>query len=513
MPIIPDDNMQYALDRVDGYIADGIERDASFKEKLTSAFRAENTVMSYVSQNGDLPDGYADSEYDVFSKLTEEEKLNSGFVNIAALADNDLELNSVRDQYRRELEDKEKLGGADGFAAMLMSGIVDPVNLIPVGGAATKAYKSGNILKGGLLTGAAAVGATSAAELGLHATQLTRTKDESLLNVTGAMLLGGALGSGVAALNKNSLSLSAKEIEDTFESPMVNTTVDGGSVGAASVWGDVRVKGKNVEKALSVLKPIDPLARVMTSSSKASRKYGAMLVENPLEIEGFTGRSVEQLARTKHQAYFGRALNGHSQIFVEAKKGGFNGKRGEFNILTSREIANPNSTGNKYARKAAAEWDKHVYSPIAKELQELNLLGDDLDVSTAQKYLNRRWDKSAVSGNLNEFNAVVSKWLKETQPDIEDADELANEIAMRIMGTPDGMIRYDQEFKYGSKSAQAKQEPPIDPDKLEGIQVDEKVRVKETGETIKVKSDAKKVYNTLSKQKDALLKLRECLNA
>lgn len=512
MPIIPDDNAQYSLDKAINYIAPETD-DTAFKEKLTSAFRLENTVSSLVAREGNLPDGYADTDYDVFSKLTDDEKKNKRFVDLVALADNDEELNAVRSQYQREQKDRAKLTGIDGVAAALLAGVVDPVNLIPVGGAASKAFKGGSVLKGGLLTGLTAAGSAGIAEAGLHATQLTRTKEESLANVTGAMLLGGVLGGLSAKLNKTPAELKAiqDDIVNTIEGPAVTNVTDD-SAGAMAVFGDVRVKGKFVQKALKALSPIDPLAKVMTSRSAAARKYGALLVENPLELEGVAGRSIEQAARTKEHMYFGQALNYHIDAFTKAKKAGWKGKRGEFNDLVSREVANPGSTGNQFAQNSAQEWVKRVYDPVAKELQELKMLGDDLDVKTAQRYLNRRWNKEAVAGKLPRFKKVVSEWLEDTQPGIEDADELANEIAMRIMGTPDGMIRYDDAFKT-SKRGLAEVADEIDPKKMEGIQVDEKVRIKETGDIKKVKADAKDVYSRLTKQKQVLESLRGCLGA
>jgi hypothetical protein len=513
MPIIPDDRIQYNTDRAINYIAPDSD-DVEFKDKLRSAFRLENTLISGVSQTKGLPDGYASTDYSPIEKLTEDEKLNKSFVNLVALADNDSEVEAVREQFKREEADKANL---TGITASLAAGTFDLINLFPVGGAATRAFRSGNALKGALATGLTAAGSAGVAEIGLHATQLTRTGEESAYNLTGGLLLGGTLGASVARLGKTPLQLkeTTDEIEKSFEGPLVNTVDNGGSVGAASAWGDVRVKGKKVEMAMKALSPIDPLAKVMTSKSKAARKYGALLAENPLEIEGFSGRSIEQTSRTKQQAYFGRALNEHIDTFTKAKKEGYTGKRGEFNNLVSKEIANPGSTGNKHAARSASTWSKNVYDPIAKELQELNLLGDDLDVKTAARYLNRRWNKEAVGGKLNEFRTVVSKWLQDTQPDIEDADELADEIAMRIMGTPDGMIRYDKEF-YTSKRAKGADDlvdAEIDIEKLKGFDVDESVVIKETGERTKVKADASEVYNRLTKQKNMLEKLKGCLGA
>ncbi len=516
MPILEDDKMQIAGDRLVNYVGGG-DPSVKFGDKVTSAFRLGNAIISKFAETDGLPDGYAETDYDVFSKLTDSEKKNESFVRMAALSDNDDELGSVREQYQQEMADRENLTGVDGVVAGLLAGTFDPVNLIPVGGAASKLYRGGSVLKNGLAIGAVTAGSVGVSELLLHESQLTRTGEESLFNVTGSMILGGILGSGATAIGNIKMNQYAKDIEQILGEPAVNTVVKDGpvggdSAGAMSVFGEVKVKGKYVEMALKALSPIDPLARVMTSASKSARKYGALLAENPLEIEGISGRSIEQSAKTKQAMYMGRALNEHLSIFTEAKKNGYKGKRSDFNVLVSREMANPNSTGNVFAHKSAESWNSKLYTPMQKELQESGLLGDDLDVKTAARYLNRRWNKEVVAAKMPEFKRVVSKWLQETQPDIEDADDLAGQIASRIMGTPDGVIKYDAVIG-GSSRPVTKKELNVDTEKLKGIEVDEKVSIKETGEVKKVKADAADVYNRLTKQKKMLTILRGCINA
>jgi hypothetical protein len=508
MPIVRDE-IDLNVDRAINYAAPEIKDDISFKKKLTSAFRLENEIISFIAEEGGLPDGYASTEYDVFSKFTEEEKLDKRFIDAAVYADNDSELEAVRNQYQRELADRENIQGYDGVLAAILAGTLSPVNLIPVGGAATRAYKSGNVLKGGLSTAAVAAGTVTASEALLHESQLTRTGDESALNITGGALLGGALGGLVAKLNKNTLNKAAKEIETTFDGPEVTTRVGPDSVGAAQVFGDVRIKGKNVEKALSALKGIDPTARVMTADSQAARKYGAMLFENPLEVEGLKGRSVEQSARTKQQMYLGRAINVAHNEFKKLKESGSKIKYREFDEMVSREIRNPNSTGNEYAARAANAYSKEVFDTVLKEGQELKLWGDDMDVVTAKRYLNRRWNKEAVAGNIKEFERVIEDWIKRTDPSVESPDELASDIALRIMGTPDGMIPYDAVIREGVEGVS--EAPNLN--KLKGLQVSEKVYVKETGEFKKVKGDAFEVHGRLTKQRKMVDVLRGCLNA
>lgn len=524
MPIIPDDRRQYALDRAINYVYGG-EKKPSFIDQMVSGYRLENTIGSLIAQDGNLPDGYADSEYNVFSKLTPEEQLNDGFVKMAALADNDVELNAVRDQYKREMSDRENLVGIGGFAAGLMAGVFDPINLIPIGGTAAKAYKSGSILKGALATGAVAAGTATASEIALHQTQLTRTNDESLLNVTGAFLLGSTLGGLSAKFSPQEIAQAGKEIGDGIDGPMVKNAVPSG-VGADSVWGDVHVKGEGVKKALSALSFMDPIAKVMTAKSAAARRYGAMLVENPLQlevrkempdgtiaVEAFDGKSVDQIARTRHQMTFGRGMAGYLDQFEALDKSGSKIKRKEFAELVTKEVRNPGATGNEYAKRAADHISRVVYDPIAKELQELNMLGEELDPVTAMRYINRRWNKEAVAGRIDEFEDTVAAWLKETDPDIVDPDELSRQIALRILGTPDGAIRYDAVIREGIEDAAEELPQKVDLDKMEGIQVDEKAYRKGTGESIKTKADAKAVYKRLGKQRKVLQALRDCLGA
>lgn len=508
MPIVKDDKIQLAGEQAYNYAVQGYERPVEFKEKLTAAFRLENEIISFISREDNLPDGYASNDYDVFSKLTDEEKADKQFIQAAALSDSDFELDAVRRQVQREQEDREKLTGADGVVSAILAGTLSPMSLVPIGSAA-KAYQTGNILKGAVNTALVTGGTVAASEAALHQSQLTRTGDESLLNVTGGLLLGGVLGGAVSTINKKALNKAAKETEALFDGPQVTTKVDG-NVSAAKVWGDVRVRGKYVEKAMKALSPIDPLAKVMTAASAKARRFGALMSENPLEIDGFSGRSIEQSARTKQQMYFGRGIQEHIDTFTEFKAAGSKMKRKEFNRLVSMEIANPGITGNSYAAKSANNWVKNVYEPVSKELQELGMLGDDLDPKTALRYLNRRWNKESIAGKLPEFNKRVSTWLQESQKlDAEDADELANEIALRIMGTPDGTLRYDQTFK----AAHRADDVNVDMSKLDDFEISEQAVIKETGEKVKVKANAKEAYNRLTKQKNILNKLKECLNA
>lgn len=107
----------------------------------------------------------------------------------------------------REIADKKLLydAGAFGLISSLIAGTIDPINLIPLGGALTKISRIPSIFKRvplglGAGIGTGAVGA-AAQELGLYATQLTRTPEEVQMGISGGALLGGLLGGAASFLH------------------------------------------------------------------------------------------------------------------------------------------------------------------------------------------------------------------------------------------------------------------------------------------------------------------------
>ena len=453
MPIIPDDQMQSKLDRTLEYVAP--DEDYSFREKLRASYRVDNEIGSFFSQVPDLPDYTVSDDFNPYDHLTDEEKTDENFAKHVSFANSEKEMDAVRDQVARERKDRAKITGIDGFVAGLMTGVVSPMNLIPVGGSAYKAYKSGSLLKGAFATGVVAAGSVGAQEMALHATQLERTGEESSINMTGAFLLGGVLGGGSAALNRKFSPEQIAEVEKTMDmdTPDVNTVVPKGSksVGASETWGDVQVKGKFVRGALKALRSVDPLARVMTSDSQSVRKYGARLAENPLELEGFKGMSVEQVSKTRQSMLFNQGMMVSREQFDLMRKSGVNMRRGEFNKLVSKEVRNPGTANNQYAKAAADSWVEKTYKPATKDAIDAKIFGDDMEVDTAYRYLNRRWNKNKVSGELDKFIQITSKWLKTERTDLdsEELKDLAQQIGYKLIGSPDGTFKYDQEVSVG----------------------------------------------------------------
>jgi hypothetical protein len=434
--------------------------DISFGEKLKSAFVTDNEIGAAIARENGLPDIYYEGEYNALDDLTEDEKLDENFVFNAALADSPSQLESVRRQTEKERKHREKLTGVDGVAASMIAGTLSPINFIPVGGQAYRAYKSGKVMQGALYTAAVGAGTVSSQEALLHTQQLERTQEETLINITAAMLISGALGGGTAKLNqiRSEHPTFFDEVEEILDDELPIEK----SVGAAQAFEDVEIKGKNIQKASKGLSYISPLDAGLSSKVPEVRNITARLSESPYELIGGQGQSVEQLAKTKRDAYIYRGLSVHKQAYVDYKKAGGKMSNRQFNERVTKEMRNPVDGQDEFIKRSADNWRAEVYDPIKKDLIELKMLGEDVDVSTAANYVNRRWDREKVAANINQFQRIVSDWLQSRQEfeTPEDADDLALEIAGRIMKTPDGILPYDHAVtaSHGGK-----------PNKLKGV--------------------------------------------
>ncbi len=451
MPFVSDPDAQIALSKSLGI--DDMEGgdQFTFKEKLRAAYQLENTIGSFISKNGNLPDNtVSNPDFNPVDFLSEDEKLDDRFLSQAVLADNTDEIEALRTQWNQESRNRAILEQG-GFVPTMMAAIADPINLIPAGGTAYRTYRSGqSILKAGAATaGAAALGAGTA-EAGLHFSQVQRTYGESAVNVTAASLLGGILGATPAGV-RNILNKSGSDpdqaLDDIAEMMNPEERIANGlnstlSAGAQEVATDLEIKGA-VPKALTKILGFDPLSRTISSEEKAARVLSSRLVENPISMDNPLGTAVETRVKVQTDGMMFDALDGHLKVFKEYKKNGGTLNRRAFNEEVGKAVRN--GSENPDIQKVADIYNSKIYDPIKKAAIEARLLPEDVDVTTAKNYLNRVWNKQKVLANAPEFNRIVSRWLTDRQPDLDIADAriLADEIMGRIISTPDGRLDYD----------------------------------------------------------------------
>ena len=476
----------------------------SSRELLRALFRQENIVGSFITKETGLPDSRKDNPYyDAYEFLTEDEKLDEFFVSKAIFADNDEELASLRKQIAKERKDKETIeqGGATSFIMGLPVALADPISLLTIGGAVANTYKVGkSILSAGAVTGSITAADAAIQEAALHTQQLTRTFGQSSINIGASALLGGVLGASVAKLTKSGVDETfIKELENTLDpeakiktgknsvieedvsdiNPDENVNI-GSTVGAEQVYGDVKVSGKWATKLVKAL-GFDPLSRTITSANPLTRLTAVRLSENPIKMDGNAIQAAESLALLK-SGRLAESLDNHYKLYRDFKKRtGRQLNRKLFNEEVARSLRTGKSDIPEV--KASADfWRKELYDPLKEELVALKLLPEDIEVKTANNYLNRVWDKGKIISRYDEFVSITSNWLRNKDIDLyeaakvastkvakatgkekkeleaiiekaefkkgkelelEDYDLISQQIAQRIIGSPDGRLPYD----------------------------------------------------------------------
>lgn len=447
-----------------------IEDEPSVIETAGAYFRQENIIGSFVSRKPGLPNGVNDQSFNPYDYFTAEEKRNEKFISHAAYADNEDEINAVRAQFQQETNDRETIEKA-GFmgAAVGLPIMMADLTLIPIGGAVAGTYKAGNgLLKAGMITGSVAGAEAAVTEAALHRNQMTRELGESAINVGASMLLGGALGSSFKALARQtpeqldqvrySTDVEPKlaEGKDTVLSPELLPGEDL-SAGAMEELGDVKISGK-AARILAKAFAWDPLTQGLLSASRSMRKATASLFENPYAVDGGVTNAVESEA-TLSRGLLANALEKHNKLYRQYKNGGGKLRPYEFNQTVSRALRNGDVSDIPEAAQSAKAFRHELYEPIKKNAIEVGLLPEDVDVSTAVSYLNRRWNKDAINANLPQFISKVSGWLKSEdirfraeadafrsfEGPMSKAQREAGEKALRMDETKKADPRYDSE--------------------------------------------------------------------
>jgi hypothetical protein len=194
------------------------DNDPSIGNIAGAYWRQENIIGSILNEEPNLP-SVRTNDYDPFKILSNEERLDSEFMNYVSVANSDEQVEAVRRQVSRERVDRKVMadGGAMSFLVGMPIMIADPISLLVIGGAVKNTYRVGNsILKNGAVTGSLVAAETAVQEAALHESQLTRTYGESAVNISGAMLLGGALGMAFSKATGD-VNLLVKETEDVMD--------------------------------------------------------------------------------------------------------------------------------------------------------------------------------------------------------------------------------------------------------------------------------------------------------
>lgn len=399
-------------------------------ELFGAAFRTENTVGSFLTD--DVRRNDADADFDPFASIEGYELHAKSFVR----ANDSADVEKIKKKIDREESDRKLIhdAGATGVMATLAAGALDPINLIPVGGAAVKTYKTGgSILKGAAHTARAGLVGASAAEVALHASQETRTKGESVGNVAGATLLSGVLGSAVGLIGSRQVGRIARQVEEDLvvahpDNPDMaepNSVTVGRSVGAAQVRDttleqEALANAWGVEKAAAAVK-LNPKIRLATSPSVEARRFVQEIAETPFYYEkndaGISNPVALESIIDLHNARIGNTVERQKEFFIQFKNRVKKEGGDRLSYLQFREEVGKAAIRNDEhpipeVAAVAKEYRKNVLDPLKEAAVKVGILPEDVQVKTADSYLHRWWDKNIVRARRVELRNILHNGLR-----------------------------------------------------------------------------------------------------
>src|SRR3990167_815949 len=357
----------------------------STPEVFKAAFRTENSVGSAIAD--ETPLMRPNRDYDPFDDISGYEVHAGSFVNAGSNED----VSRIKSQIDRENADRELLrdSGWVGTAASFAAGILDPVNLIPVGGAAVKAYTlGGSILKGAAAIARAGIIGSTIAETALHSTQETRTLGESAGNIAGATILSGILGGAIGAIGRRG----------------------------------VMELGSQLEKELIVPHPDAPDVIETIINMQDSRLAKAVSGQGDI-----------------FKAYRQRPKNEKNLSYLQ------------FREETAKALRRNDVHAIPEVQQLAQLYRKEIFDPMKDAAIQVKLLPEDVKVTTADSYLHRWWDKEKVTGKRQELVPILSAGLKRIYSEQQEAftrkiGKKQKNLESEISDLSDANLRDEQQF-------------------------------------------------------------------
>ena len=446
----------------------------SFGDILGAAFARENSIGSAITAaQAPMPSALPDPSFDPWQAIegTRYEPHARLFVDTNSPED----VNRVKARIDAEDERARLIyGSTTGILASLAAGILDPINLIPIGGAGYRAARTGaRIAEGAARLGAGAALGQAAQEAGLQATQLTRPLGESALNVAGAAVIGGVLGGAVGALRRPLVDVAA-DLDNELDA-LGGGPPAGGSAGAAAARATTLAQERLVGERAMTLSGVTrtaPGLRLATSPLLETRQLARELIEVPLVTrahqEGIAEPiAAERLSRmwdaplatalqdgveafVKYRLDRARALGDRTLIALRDVLPNARLAQGEFSEAVGRAMRRGDTHSIPEVEEAARGF-RALFEKLRVASVQAGLLDPNAVVTTAQSYLPRVYLRDRIRSRRPEFQGIVTDWLSRVHPTIDRLDlrSAASEITDSILGVPSGRVYFPEPIKRG----------------------------------------------------------------
>lgn len=370
-----------------------------------------------------------------------------------------------KDRIARSQENKAILAdsGVAGMGAQMAWGLVDPVNFVPVFGAASKVYTAtGSLAKAAAVS--AAVGGVSQAGQEAVMSQIDPTYDPQagMVNIGANALLSGILGPGMLAATSPEVRANfakgfAKSMADE---PVLdsagNVKAPTGSVGAMRNVRGMTLDEAEIANTLGVHKTLSWLNRnnrLQSSPSERARNVNMLLNESALMTQGnLRGVATPIPVETElklYQPLFSEVRQNATKIYMKYRES-VTGKAGaaltndlrdatgmttKAGALTQTEFAervakamrrgDQDIEGNEFVSQAAKEYRK-FFDKVKDEAKRVGIWEDDPDISeTAESYFSRVYEQNTIRNQPDVITEGIYQYYR------AERDKAATMIPLR----------------------------------------------------------------------------------
>lgn len=445
-----------------------VPQDPTMGETMAAAFRSDNMVTSYITSRG-MSDPYEIEQGFNAIDYVKDDPDFAPYVERFSGVFNQRAADALKIQIQREVSDRRTLdaAGIHGTIASLAAGVFDFPTLLPIGGGVLGAAKSAAGTAAGAAIGAGIDATVS--EAGLQLTQQTRTGEESVFNIGGSVLLGGALGTLAGRyLSSTELSGLSRKIEQqnkAFEEADMAAFGGGSaqSAGAAAVnKGPTEIKDEALIKKFWGVRSQDPLIRSQLSDFDEARSTARQLAETPLEYkanaEGVAteiGGSVETrmkmwqapLADTLQQIDTAYAKYFHNAPDPTGWQRRLAPMRSEMQRITGgdkmtfkqfkEEVGRAAFSGDAHAVPEIAEAAKiyrHIDDAMKRAAIEARLLPEDIAAAGDVSHLFRMYNKDKIAAYRTDFARILNDYFvskRDAAARISDAENVARQANVK----------------------------------------------------------------------------------
>lgn len=433
-------------------------------------WRRENIIGSTLANGitGMVPKAFfkEDPDHNPLETLegTEWEPYLDRFVDSRSQEETDWIISKIQ-QERADEETIARAGWA-GLPLGLAVGMADPSIIIPGAGLAKTAKGGYSVAKSAAMASASVGGIVAGQEAVLQGTQQNRTASESAFNITGAMVLGGFLGAGVAKLSNKS---QLEEIIEDFGRKVVEGDEDiytglaprGAGAEAADEF-DSRLVGEKSAKAVNWTSPATYL---MGHRSKVARNAQANLDQGGLQLKGNVagqaaefegkgggsvlnrikwwdgrlGESIEGLDKLFSKYYFGKKVAGAR---VRSELSRLTGKASkltqrQFNQQVSHALRNGDTHHIPEVQDAARLVRDQIFEPIKKQAIKNGQLPENVTAKGAESYLTRIYKIDEIRMNEARFKSRLKEYFIRQDPNEDPnlVEQAVSDVYNNITGS------------------------------------------------------------------------------